>query len=129
MVKIKKKWIILGLIIVSIVAYNIYSRCIFRFQNFKTGEKLDFYLKEKFPIGSNAEPMIQLLKKGGATCEFVDKKNYDIGTPKNTKEYWFCSYGHWEFSLHLLVGFTIDIYKDVDGKIIKFYIGRHPEVI
>jgi len=123
------KWVVIILLIVSGLGYYIYGKYTFRFQNFETAEQLQLYITDNFPTGSNAKFLLQKLKKGGATCKLIDKKYYDKSTPKNTKEYYFCNYGHWEFSLDLLIGFTIDIYIEDNGKIINFYVGRHPEAI
>jgi len=118
----------IGIILIMLVAYNIYTRSYFRFENFKKGEKLIEYLNKKFPIGSNPDDAVILLKRAGAKCTEIGKP-FHYTVPKNTKEEWFCEYSHWEVSFDLHVRFTIEVYADKNNQIIRFGVGRHPDLL
>jgi hypothetical protein len=123
-----KKWIVLGIIILTVVTYNIYVRSYFRFENFKSAEQLIVYLNKRFPVGSDPESALILLKKAGASCNQTTKP-FHYSEPKNAVIGYVCEYLHWELSLDLRVRFTVGVYIDKNNKIIEFGAGRYPEII
>jgi hypothetical protein len=122
----KQKWIV---VLFCFLSWCTYSKLTFRFENFDDGKKTAIYLKKRFPKGSKAGPLLKTLKSAGADCVKVIEPNDPKSIPRETKEYWFCDYGHWQFSWHLIIRHYVGVYIDSEGKVIDLYAGRELETL
>lgn len=94
----------------------------FRFTDFRTDEELKVYLLNKFPVGSNANKLVEFLKDAGAECKVVTSSP---GLVKELQGYKFvvtCKYSPGWFSLHPLHVYRLAIMANGNKNIINVLV-------
>lgn len=113
--KIKKRWIVLGIIglaITWIFLEDLFDNRPFKFENYKDSKQLEIALKNKFPAGTNMNDVKLILEESGAKCEDVSKdKNLPNVFKKYDRLYW-CEYSTGWFSTYPLTSYTVVLYSN-----------------
>lgn len=65
---LSKRGRIFVVIFIMFCSWFIYSKCIFRFENFNDGKKTEEYLRKRFPKGYKVKALVKLIERAGGEC-------------------------------------------------------------
>lgn len=124
-IKIKKRWIILGIlgiIALSLFLKDLFDNRPFKFERYKDSKQLEIALKNKFPAGTNMDDVKLILEESGAKCRDVSKLET---LPNDFKQYdgvYWCKYYAELFSINPLANYTVVFYSNDKQKFEQLWI-------
>lgn len=109
------------LLVIKLILPELFDNRPFRFEKYKTSEQLEEAVKDKFPIGSDFDEVVSMLKKSAAKC-YVYKPS-----DRNLKMYHIvanCEYSTKIFSLHPFEWYRVWVAGDDEHNLIELITRR-----
>lgn len=129
--KIKKRWIVFGLIFSYIAGKLLIEKFDNRpvkFEQHKTRQSVESYLNIHYPVGSDGSKLISELINSGAECSsigkehkhFVSSKRY-ASVKEECKEITTCQYMTGFISIRPLKDYEVTVYINNTNGIVRYY--------
>lgn len=124
---LSKKRRIFVITFIVFCSWFIYSKCIFRFENFNDGKKTEEYLRKRFPKGYKVKALVKLIERAGGECRKTRAKQDDPDTPIEDYRYWLCYYEYGRYFLNtnefrVLIEIENEKIKDIQVHFIDFWL-------